>query len=111
MKILIVDDDLLVLRSLNRILTRRGYEVRSFSSHSAALIVAETWAEVALLDVDMPERSGPELAKLFPPSLPVVFHTGNPRGVPGGAWFIEKPAPIARIIDALAVAIEAGGGS
>lgn len=108
MRILLVDDDVLVLRALGRLLRSKGYDVRAQSEHAAALIVAETWAEVALVDIDMPERSGPELARMFPPGLPVVFHTGNPDAVPGGAWFVEKPASVERIVDALAVAFDEG---
>lgn len=110
MKILIVDDDVLVLRALNRMLTRRGQDVRTHSDHAAALMAAEKWADVALVDVDMPIRSGPELVEMFPARVPVVFYTGNPRSVPRGERVIEKPAPIEKILDALSAAYDAKRG-
>lgn len=99
-KLLIVDDDVVVLRALERTL-RRQYEVRICASHGWAVVYANDWADVVLLDVDMPDRSGPELAKLFSPYLPVVFHTGNPGGVPRGARFVQKPARVEDIVAAL----------
>jgi len=105
-KILIVDDDRLVLRAVSR-LARRGYAVHAVWSHPEAMAYARDWADVALVDIDMPERSGPELVRLFfPPSLPVVFHTGNPEGVPRGARYVAKPASVDEIIAELEAAQE-----
>lgn len=101
MRILLVDDDALVLRAVSRLLTRRGHEVKARWDHRQAIIDAMMWAEVALVDVDMPERTGPELVLAFPTNLPVVFYTGNPRGVPKGARYLEKPASIDQILEAI----------
>ena len=71
-----------------------------------AVLLATAWADVALVDVDMPERTGPELVQqTFPKSLPVVFYTGNPQGAPKGARVLEKPATADQIINALVRAI------
>lgn len=98
MKILIVDDDRLVLRAVSRLISRHGHAVHPTWSHPEAIAYARDWADVALVDIDMPERSGPELARMFPPSLPVVFHTGNPEAAPKGSRHIAKPARIEDII-------------
>lgn len=100
MKILVVDDSPDILRALARTLTHRGYEVKACSDHVQAIADAK-WADVVLVDVDMPERSGPELVQFFPTSLPVVYHTGNPEGVPRGARYVQKPAGVDEIIQAL----------
>ena len=105
MKILLVDDNVLVLRATSRLLTSRGHEVEACWQHDRAVGLAGMWADVALVDVDMPERTGPELVQLFPAGLPVVFYTGNPQGAPKGARVLGKPATADQIIDALVRAI------
>lgn len=105
MRILLVDDDPLILRAYTRLLNRRGYEVKARWDHNQAIIDAMMWAEVALVDVDMPERTGPELVRAFPENLPVVFYTGNPSAVPKGARVLEKPASVDEILAALEDAV------
>lgn len=109
MRILIVDDDELVLRALARLLRRRGHDViATVDSVTAILVTEDRRADVALLDVDMPVR-GPELAGMLHPSCPVVFHTGNPAAAPRGARVLTKPASIESIESTLRAAC--GGAS
>jgi CheY-like chemotaxis protein len=64
MKILVVDDEALVRRSLKRALEKRGHKVEEAADGKQAL---EMWPTVApdlvFLDVLMPRLSGPDLLK------------------------------------------------
>jgi diguanylate cyclase (GGDEF)-like protein len=101
--ILLVDDDLMVVRVLNRILIDFS-PLRFASSGRAALKLArESTPDLVLLDVDMPEYSGFEVCKAFKsdPALaevPIIFITSHEsaqleaKGIElGAADFISKP--------------------
>jgi diguanylate cyclase (GGDEF)-like protein len=101
--ILLVDDDLTVVRVLNRILSHFS-PVRFADSGRAALKLARDSApDLVLLDVDMPEFSGFEVCKAFKADLalrevPIIFITSHEsaqleaKGIElGAADFISKP--------------------
>src|SRR5580692_10097318 len=101
--ILLVDDDLMVIRILNCILGDFA-PVRFATSGRAALKLArESTPDLVLLDVDMPEMSGFEVCKAFKgdPALaevPIIFITSHEsaqleaKGLElGAADFISKP--------------------
>jgi diguanylate cyclase (GGDEF)-like protein len=101
--ILLVDDDLMVIRVLNRILIDFS-PLRFASSGRVALKLArESTPDLVLLDVDMPELSGFEVCKVFKsdPALaevPIIFITSHEsaqleaKGLElGAADFIGKP--------------------
>jgi diguanylate cyclase (GGDEF)-like protein len=101
--ILLVDDDLMVVRVLNRILVNFS-PLRFASSGLAALRLArESTPDLVLLDVDMPDYSGFEVCKAFKsdPALagvPIIFITSHEsaqleaKGLElGAADFIGKP--------------------
>src|ERR1700691_4700231 len=101
--ILLVDDDLMVVRVLNRILVNFS-PLRFASSGLAALKLArESTPDLVLLDVDMPDYSGFEVCKAFKsdPALaevPIIFITSHEsaqleaKGLElGAADFIGKP--------------------
>src|ERR1700723_210974 len=101
--ILLVDDDLTVVRVLNRILCNFS-PVRFADSGRAALKLArDDTPDLVLLDVDMPEFSGFEVCKAFKadPALrevPIIFITSHEsaqleaKGIElGAADFIGKP--------------------
>jgi diguanylate cyclase (GGDEF)-like protein len=101
--ILLVDDDLMVVRVLNRILI--GFSPLRFASsgHAALKLARESKPDLVLLDVDMPEFSGFEVCKAFKsdPALaevPIIFITSHEsaqleaKGLElGAADFISKP--------------------
>lgn len=66
MKILIIDDEPLVRRSLARAAQSRGHEVREAKDGQEG---EELWRqyepELVYLDVLMPQRSGPDLLKIM----------------------------------------------
>ena len=78
--ILMMDDDLLVLESLEDYLKQAGYTVVTASSAREAVERArETPADVALLDMKMPEMDGFQVAAMLRqlrPDLRVIMFTG-----------------------------------
>lgn len=62
MKILIVDDEALVRRSLTRALKNKGYEVMEAVNGTEGLQAWKTWEpDLVFLDVLMPGMTGPEV--------------------------------------------------
>ena len=78
--ILMMDDDLLVLESLEDYLKRAGYTVVTASTAREALEQArKTPCDVALLDMKMPEMDGFQVAAMLrqlQPDLRVIMFTG-----------------------------------
>lgn len=84
-KILLVDDDPLVLKSFVKLLRGEGYEVLAVTSYEEALDVFEREAfDLVLSDIRMPGKNGVEtvqeiqsrLIKAGKRDLPIVFITG-----------------------------------
>ena len=79
--ILVVDDDLSLLRGLERLLRVSGFVVRTFDRPSALLgTEIPTSNACLLLDIHLPEITGLELFRKLRISgccLPVVFITGR----------------------------------
>jgi len=64
LRILLVDDELNVLKSLKRVLVRSGYDVMTASSGFEALeILAANQVEIIITDFRMPEMSGADLLR------------------------------------------------
>ncbi|WII70749.1 response regulator [Bdellovibrio sp. 22V] len=64
MKILIVDDEALVRRSLSRALKSKGHEVMEAENGTDGLQAWKTWQpHLVFLDVLMPGMTGPEVLK------------------------------------------------
>ena len=101
-KVLVVDDDPVVGKSFDRVLSGKGYAVITASSGQEALnkLEAENY-DVVFTDIKMPGMSGLEMAELVKerrPWLPVVIVTGY--GSPGNearaeaagvSGFLRKP--------------------
>lgn len=84
-RILIIDDDLLVLKSFEKLLISDGYEVISTSSYSEAIEAIENKDfNLILSDIRMPDKNGIEtvkeiqarLIKAGKEDLPIIFITG-----------------------------------
>lgn len=101
-RILIVDDDLVLCSMLVEQLKRKGYETDSANTLQQGLTLAQEggW-DVILLDVQIPDGNGLEFLPKFAktPSYPeVIIITGHgaadgaEKAIIGGAWsYIEKP--------------------
>ncbi|MEO7724291.1 MAG: response regulator [Chthoniobacterales bacterium] len=122
-RILIVDDDPNLSRLASIILEQSGrYEVMIVNNALCALPTARQFQpEVMLLDVDMPERDGGDLAHEASndPSLrhiPILFLTGlvsrEEAGTKqlecGGARFLAKPVEPAVLLEAVASLLPLG---
>lgn len=82
-RILVVDDDMMCLRTVQKYLTDEGYEVMgALSGMQAIHIVQEAKVDLLLLDIEMPAMSGfavLEQVRLLPNGkhLPTIFFTGR----------------------------------
>jgi CheY-like chemotaxis protein len=117
-KVLVVDDDPVIGKSFDRVLSQKGYAVITASSGADALkkLAAEEY-DVVYTDIRMPGMSGLEVAeqiKAQRPWTPVVIITGygseeheqraRKAGVSG---FLHKPLSPDMIADSAAAALEA----
>jgi len=97
-RILIVDDDEMVLIALNELLRPEGYEVHTSSRGSEALTkLDQDGYDLLMLDVIMPEMNGFELKENYR-ETPIVFLSAKSQdedrvqGIDAGAnLFLSKP--------------------
>ncbi len=63
-KILVVDDDLGILKSFETILKKRGYEVETAATAKDGIkLIKKTAFNAALLDIKLPDKDGTEVLK------------------------------------------------
>ncbi|MCE5334689.1 MAG: sigma-54 dependent transcriptional regulator [Desulfobacteraceae bacterium] len=116
-KILIVDDEVSILQSLNGILADEGYGVTLAGSGEEALEkIARDQPDLMLLDVWMPGADGLSVlseVKLRYPVIPVIIISGHGtietavKATRMGAFdFIEKPLSIERVLLSIQNALE-----
>jgi DNA-binding response OmpR family regulator len=79
-RILAVDDEAVVLHSIRKSLTRRGFRVdEAFTGHAALVRVQAAPYDLILLDMRMPDTNGLDLLpkiKKQQPDVPIVIVTG-----------------------------------
>jgi PAS domain S-box-containing protein len=107
-RILVVDDEAVVVRIASRILQQEGYTVLAAGNGAEALLRIEQLedgdrlpVDLVLTDVIMPVMAGRELGEFLAgryPGLPVLYTSGHPGENGGrggrpldGAEFIQKP--------------------
>lgn len=98
-RILIVDDEPLLLELVGKILTAAGYEVtQTVSPHEALRLIEHTDFSLVVSDVRMPTLSGPDLTRRmrFENAPKVLFMSGaSSRSIDeltrSGASFLKKP--------------------
>jgi DNA-binding response OmpR family regulator len=102
MKILVVDDDAIVIKSCKRILEAEGFEVSTVPSADDALEAIKNYDfDLLLIDVKMPKRDGMYLMREIKkgwPEIPVIIMSGYPTPETiadvlnlGANLFIPKP--------------------
>lgn len=101
MRVLIVDDEPLIRRSLERVFSKRGHEVALSEDGKVAIDQWEKFQpDIAIVDVLMPEKTGPELIEEVGPSdrtgvILISAYSGeyNPESAKklGADLFIAKP--------------------
>jgi CheY-like chemotaxis protein len=109
MKILIVDDEVLVRRSLQRACLSRGHTVEQAEDGQRGIEIWQNWnPDLVFLDVLMPKLSGIEVLKKFDGkhSAKVILMSaytgggGEPPQTAGADLFLTKPFPdIFSVID------------
>jgi response regulator NasT len=117
-RVLVVDDDRLVLATLAKGLRQWDYDVAEASSGEAALKIAlETKPDMVLLDVNMPRMSGLEVAKALraQTSIPFMFLTAygdtdivRQAAEHGAMGYLVKPVDISQIVPAIEAALARG---
>jgi len=82
-KVLIVDDEATIARTLSIIFKNRGFDARAAYSAEEALQVMQNWEpEIAIIDVCLPAMNGIDLAILLMnthPKCKLVLFSGQPR--------------------------------
>jgi DNA-binding NtrC family response regulator len=102
MKILVVDDDAIVIKSCRRILEAEGFEVSAVPGADSALeAMKNSDFDLMLIDVKMPQRDGMYLmreVKKSWPEIPIIVMSGYPTPETiaevlrlGATLFIPKP--------------------
>ena len=120
-RILVVDDNASLHRSLAELLTRSGHEVIQAADGSEA---SRVWREVELdlviLDLFMPEKDGIETMvelRAFAPGIPIIVMSGGAYGLQmdmlnaaellGASLTIPKPFTLAEMLEAVRKALPA----
>ena len=113
----VVDDDASFRKAIERQLKHAGYDVATYASaeHLLDCLPSENIPSCILLDVQIPELSGPELQERLSElgsTLPIIFLTGYPdvrttvRTIKAGAEdFLTKPVPSNKLLQAVERAI------
>lgn len=113
-KILVVDDELLVLATTSMGLQQIGYDVIQADSGAWALQVCQQEKpDLVLLDICMPTMSGIEVAKVLDElNIPFIFLSAysdeemiQSAAAVGALGYLVKPLEIARIVPAIEVAL------
>lgn len=119
-KVLIVDDDELILNSLETLVKLGGYTVLTAGDGKTALQKIETsHPDVVILDLILPSPSGPEVLKLmrdgWASALPVIVITGQgpehpavveARAAENVKAFLQKPIRRETLLEALQKALK-----
>ena len=117
-RVLVVDDDRLVLATLARGLRVEGYEVDTASDGQSAMVAAQrNEYDIAILDVRMPDMSGVDLAQRLKQlaNMPVLFLSAyNDKDIveaalaEGGLGYMVKPIDIPQLVPAIEAALARG---
>ena len=109
-RILIVDDDPLLLQFLTEVIGHAGYEtVAATSGEQALQLIAEREPDMALLDITMPGMTGLELARHLKEhtSVPFMFlsaigdsESSRQAAANGAVGYLVKPVDAERLMPA-----------
>ncbi|CAN5752940.1 hypothetical protein BH24GEM1_BH24GEM1_16460 [soil metagenome] len=109
--VLVVDDEQMVLRMMERALASAGYEVHTATNGLRALELAMSLpapAAIMVTDVRMDPIDGPDLARLMlraSPSTRVLFVSGypsDPEHGPLAGPLLQKPFMLDQLVQAVA---------
>ncbi len=114
-KVLLVDDEASFTASMQKVLSRRGFEVKTASDGLSALpMIAGEEFDVVVLDIKMPGMDGIQVLKeirRFSPDIPVILLTGHyssneeEANLKQGAYaYLLKPYPIMDLVNLIMAA-------
>lgn len=114
-KIMVVDDDLVVLATIGMGLRQAGYQVLQVDSGELAVQICKREnPELAILDIRMPEMSGFEVAEVLrkESKTPFIFLSAysdeesvQSAKALGALGYLVKPVEIRRMIPAIEIAL------
>jgi len=118
--ILIVDDEIFVLDSMQRMLSSLKYTILTAASGSAALdILTKNTVDLILLDIRIPDINGKQVCtkvREVEPDIPIILFTGmDIAGVKafaekeGAFAFLEKPIELDKLRPLIEAAIGKAG--
>jgi two-component system sensor histidine kinase RpfC len=111
-RVLLVDDDLIVVRAMEKILRRSGFVPVGCKDGNDALSKLDAGFDAAVVDIHLPDMSGLTLAQQFRerigPNMPIVILSGDTsietlRALPeaGATHFFSKPVQTGVLIERL----------
>jgi FixJ family two-component response regulator len=112
--VFVVDDDDSVCRALARLIRSAGYRVETFGTARAFLdrMPADACPACVVLDIQLPDLNGLELARELDAALPIIFITGHgdiAMGVgamkAGATDFLPKPVSDTDLLRAIEQAL------
>jgi DNA-binding NtrC family response regulator len=121
-RILVVDDEIGIRGAIQRALQRAGHEIMlAVDGLEAARAIREVGADLALIDIHMPNMDGMELLITFQaiaPAMPVVVMSGGDRNrrmglladasSMGATGILTKPFTLGELRDVVTRALAAG---
>jgi EAL domain-containing protein (putative c-di-GMP-specific phosphodiesterase class I) len=117
LRVLVVDDELALTRSLARVLASHGFAVVPVGDGAAAIAALQTGRfDVVLSDIRMPTMDGVELLRALhgiDPDLPVILMTADPRVETaaqavelGALQYLLKPVPVDELVSSIRRAVD-----
>jgi len=119
-RILLVDDEPMVLRVMRRALEREGYQVDvAINGEEALAKISTSCPDVLVTDIEMPRISGKELCLQIQETMPdrkfPIFVSTSLTALEHREWsgkisnlvFLEKPISIRKLRSAIAELVEA----
>jgi two-component system, OmpR family, response regulator len=114
-KVLLVDDEVGFTASMQKVLSRRGFDVKVASDGLTALpLIAKELFDVVVLDIKMPGMDGTQVfteIKRVSPDIPVILLTGHyalteeENILKKGAYaYLLKPYPILDLVKVIVAA-------
>ena len=118
-RVLLVDDEVSFTASMEKVLSRRGFDVKVASDGPSALVlIAGEQFEVIVLDVKMPGMDGGQVLEEIRssyPDIPVILLTGHyfssdeETSLKKGAYaYLLKPCPILDLVNLINAAASDG---
>lgn len=108
MRVLIVEDELLLAMDVDKIASMHGYTVAGSADNAIDALQQATGADIALVDINLSDGpTGLELGQTLAEEygITVIYLTANPeavnRGVRGVAGLLTKPHSPATLVEAL----------